>query len=671
MRARLELTTLAPMAQTALHRRPQTSGTIVRRAGGILAKAIPNLGTEPVPARRFRDLPLFWKLLIPFFALMLVLGVLGAFLIVRDLTSRSKAALDQDLVGRSLDVESLIHDRELYLLESANFAANLEDMAQAVSRGDRNGVARLLQSVLALKTDLNLLAATDRQGVSIAEFQRDRAHARPVRTQGTNWASAPFVAKALGEQRGQKSSGFLEVRDDPTVAIVAPVCSQTAPCAPVGVVIVGIRADTLASEALAAVRPPTGRSSYGLSLFDGEGRRIAAHGLIPNETSVPSVVQGQPVAQITNVEDRQVETLYSPLELQGRRAGTVAVAADTRPAFASARGTGIRLGFILLGAMAGIVAIGALLSRAILAQLRPLVATNRALGSGDLSARVPVLANDELGEVARGVNLMADQLQANIETLESRVEQRTQEVRRLLRERTEFFAGLSHELRTPLAVILSQAQLLRDPTFKKTRAGLEDLGHTIGDSAEHLLAHVNEILELAKAELGGIELQVEEVDLGELVDQLRGTVQGLASAGELNLKVRPGKQLPPVRADRERLRQILLNLVDNAVKYTPPGGSVEVEAARRNGKVVVSVRDTGVGIPADVGERIFDPFYRVPGTEAQRGQASSGLGLALTKRLVEAHGGDIWFTSRRDAGSTFNFTLPAHSPKRKRKPSRA
>jgi signal transduction histidine kinase len=642
---------------------------MVRHTRNLLAKSTLTKTAAEVPARGFRDLPLFWKLLTPFFALMLVLGVLGAFIIVRDLTGRAKSSLDQDLIARSLDAESLIHERELYLLESSNFAANIQNMPQAIARHDSDAVARLLQSVLALKSDLNLLAATDNDGVGVAEFVRERSHGRPARVPGSRWASAEFVTKALSDPSGTKTSGFLQVGNETMMAIVAPVCSGTSQCASTGVVIAGFKAATLASEALAAVRPP-GDPAFGLALFDIDGRRIAARGLMPDTDSVPADASTNPVAQITEVGGNQVETLYAGLDLQNRKVGTIAVAAETGPAFASVRGTGFRLGFILLGAMIGIVAIGALLSRAILRQLKPLVETNRALGSGNLSARVEVMGNDELGEVARGVNLMADQLQANIETLESRVEQRTQEVQRLLRERTEFFAGLSHELRTPLAVILNQSQMLRDPTFRKTRSALEDLGYTIGDSAEQLLMVVNEILELARAELGGVELDIEELNVGEMLRQVRGTVAGLASSADLRLKVESAGRMPAVRADRERLRQILLNLVDNAVKYTPPGGTIELGASRRNGEVTVSVRDSGVGIPADVGARIFEPFFRVPGTKAQRGQASTGLGLALTKRLVEAHGGEIWFTSDPDAGTTFNVTLPA-AKKRQRKTARA
>jgi signal transduction histidine kinase len=361
-----------------------------------------------------------------------------------------------------------------------------------------------------------------------------------------------------------------------------------------------------------------------------------------------------PVTRVGRDGSQEVETLYAPFDVQGQRLGTLAVTAQTAPAYSSVRGTGIRLGLILLAAMAGMVGIGALMSRFILAQLSPLIETNRALGSGDFSARVPVVSEDELGQVARGVNQMAEQLQANVETLESRVAQRTEEVRRLLEERTEFFAGLSHELRTPLAVILSQAQMLRNLNGRKTG----EVSEAITESAQQLLGLVNEILELARAEASGIQLHIEDLRLPEVMRSLRGTLIGLSRSGGLKLNVDVPRDLPPVQADGERLRQVLLNLVDNAVKYTPPGGSVRLSAGAQNGTVTVSVADSGVGIPSEIGDRIFEPFFRVPDTSPQGGQASSGLGLALTKRLVEAHGGQLWYESGEAEGTTFRFTLP-------------
>jgi signal transduction histidine kinase len=296
------------------------------------------------------------------------------------------------------------------------------------------------------------------------------------------------------------------------------------------------------------------------------------------------------------------------------------------------------------------------------------VETSRELERGNLSARVPVVARDELGELAGTLNGMAEQLQASHATLERRVDERTEEVRRLLRERTEFFAGISHELRTPIAVILVEAKMLADA--QRDPKTSEAAGTIIG-SAEQLLARVNDILDVARAESGRLEVSLQDVSLPPLFRDLDRSLAALTSGSELSLTVQAPQNLPAVRADPLRLKEVLLNLVENAVKYTPAGGDVSVSAAARNGHVEISVADTGVGIPKKVGDRIFDPFYRVPGTRPSRGGTSSGLGLALAKRVVEAQGGSIRYASRIKQGTTFTIQLPrAKRSSRPRQPDR-
>jgi signal transduction histidine kinase len=251
---------------------------------------------------------------------------------------------------------------------------------------------------------------------------------------------------------------------------------------------------------------------------------------------------------------------------------------------------------------------------------------------------------------------MAEQLQASHETLELRVRQRTEEVQRLLKERTQFFASVSHEFRTPLAVILGQVNMLRDADFRKRNSprSLE----TIQESSEQLLSLIDDLLAAARAEAGQLDVRMESVRLTDVIAGVRRTLEGLAHSGEHDLTIDVPKQLAAVHADPARLREILLNLVDNSVKYTPAGGLIEVSATNGNGMISVSVRDNGPGIPKRLTKKIFQPFAQVPGTSTQRGQSSSGLGLALTKRLVEAQGGTVWFDSTKGAGTTFVFTLP-------------
>ena len=184
-----------------------------------------------------------------------------------------------------------------------------------------------------------------------------------------------------------------------------------------------------------------------------------------------------------------------------------------------------------------------------------------------------------------------------------------------------------------------------------------EAGKVMKDSTDHLLFLINDILDLAKAEAGHIDMKLEDLALQEFFKGLRKTIEGLAAAGSLHAKIDVPNSLPLVRADGSRLREVVLNLVDNAAKYTPPNGHVEVSVRARDDAVEVSVSDTGPGIPEEVRDRIFEPFYRVEGRRPLKGQFSTGLGLALTKRLVEAQGGRIGFENRPEGGTTFTFTV--------------
>jgi signal transduction histidine kinase len=606
---------------------------------------------------RIGDVPLVWKILVPFLLLMLAVGAIGSFAIVSSLSSRAQSAIDEELTRRTVDARSSIHDRELSLLESVGFAANLQGMANAVSRADTSAATRLLRSVVALKKDLDLVAVTNTGGTSLTEFIRDADGFSGG--SGTSYSGLAPVDRALRAPQGATSAGFQRIAGRSMLVVASSICSR-APCAPVGSAIVGFETAKIAGSAQLVLG-----SEATVSLYDSAGRRVASAGPALARLTAPD---GR-TAKSIRIRDRnggtEVETLYAPFQLQGKTAGYLGVGIPTAPFFASARGTAIRLAVLLLIAMAGIVAVGVLLSRVLLARVRPLIRTNRALGRGDLTARAPVLGSDELGELATGFNDMADQLQASHETLESRVRQRTEEVQRLLKERTQFFASVSHEFRTPLAVILGQVNLLRDADYRKRNSpkSLE----TIQESSQQLLSLIDDLLAAARAEAVRLDIELEDVRVADVTGGVRRTLEGLARSGDHELTIDLPKDLPAVRADPARLREILLNLVDNSVKYTPPGGLVELTAVGTNEHVEVSVRDTGPGIPKRLAKKLFEPFVQVPRTKTQRGQSSSGLGLALTKRLVEAQGGEIWFESEAGKGSTFTFTLRlAAEAKRKR-----
>jgi signal transduction histidine kinase len=176
-------------------------------------------------------------------------------------------------------------------------------------------------------------------------------------------------------------------------------------------------------------------------------------------------------------------------------------------------------------------------------------------------------------------------------------------------------------------------------------------------SGQHLLSLINDILDLSKIEAGRMELELTEFDLPAAVDNAVTLVRERASRKGVTVRIAIGDQVGTMRGDERKIRQVLLNLLSNAIKFTPEGGRIEVGAALDNGAVEVSVSDTGVGIAAEDQEAVFEEFRQVGASAAK--QEGTGLGLALSRKFIELHGGTIRVTSEVGAGSTFTFRLPA------------
>lgn len=605
-----------------------------------------------LPAR-VHNARLFWKLLIPPAAVTLLLGLTGTFVLVRFLSSQAQADLDRTLFDGSAEVETYLTDEVLQLLDTLRLAANVEGMRDGAARRDRAAIGRLLAGVAVVRPAADLLAVVGADGATLVELQR--IDGELVSQPKTSFAGQSVVVEALSgevDRMGDKRTGFVVSEGTTMLAIAAPL-----PGAP-GAVVVGSRLQELTAELSV-------RLDAGVAVHDSAGVAMAAAGLATADTKVEGVASNPTRRMVRTADGMRVATAVAALELRGvpRGATTVTIAAD--PVFASARGAGLRLAVLFALALVVIVGVGAVLSRLALAQLQPLIAGRRAWGAGDLSVRVPVRGNDEFGELARGFNTMAEQLQAGYEELELRVASRTEELARLYEEvasvaelRSQLYAGLSHELRTPLFVILGHAEMMTDPALSETGAWREEFAATIAESAGVLMARVDELLELARAQSAAAGLEVEPVELGAIVSGLARMLSALAERAQLRLELHIPEHLPPVQANPTRLREIILNLVSNAIKYTPAGGRIDVRASAHDGEIRISVADTGIGITAEAQARVFEPFFRVAGNAAQHGEASSGFGLALTKRLVEAHGGTITVHSDRGKGSTFTFTLP-------------
>jgi signal transduction histidine kinase len=335
----------------------------------------------------------------------------------------------------------------------------------------------------------------------------------------------------------------------------------------------------------------------------------------------------------------------------------------------------LRYGLMVLCALGIAVLAGVLLARRMVRPIGALRDGAVKLGAGELEEPIAVSTGDELEDLAQEFNRMADELQASHAMLEQRVDERTRDLTetlahnaRLLREletastqKSAFLANMSHELRTPLNAIIGFAQVLDRQKAGELSERQTAYVQDILGSGRHLLAVIDDVLDLARVEAGRLDLSLTGISIGEVIDVALTMVREHADehAIALTADVEPG--LPEVSADALRIRQVLLNLLINAVKFTPDGGRVQVRARRAEGGVAVEVSDTGVGIPLDEQERIFEEFHRARGVAAVEG---TGLGLPLTRRLVELHGGAIAVQSRVGEGSTFRVWLPVGQPAR-------
>jgi signal transduction histidine kinase len=321
------------------------------------------------------------------------------------------------------------------------------------------------------------------------------------------------------------------------------------------------------------------------------------------------------------------------------RAQTDALIAQNSRSYASSRDlfVGVGAGSVVLAVLLGLV-----LSSSLVVPIQRTEERLAEIAEGDFTRRLEVGNRDELGALAANVNRMNDELRRLYDELEA-----------VSRHKSEFLANMSHELRTPLNAIIGFSELLELQLAGELNA--EQLGYVedVLDAGRHLLSLINDILDLSKVEAGKMELELSDFSLRQALEAgltmhaERATRAGVA----LGLALDPGEIT--IHADERKLRQVVFNLLSNAVKFTPAGGRIDVSARLANGVVEVGVTDTGTGIAAIDAERIFDEFASGSAGEG------TGLGLPLSRRFVELHGGRLWAESIPGEGSAFRFTMPA------------
>ncbi len=367
--------------------------------------------------------------------------------------------------------------------------------------------------------------------------------------------------------------------------------------------------------------------------------------LIPILRDEPGITQDDlTVAQNNNGYTDEIGQLFVAFRsAENKLAAQAAEDADQRTDLA------ILVGAVAVGASMALIALfGIVLARSIGRPVRAVADGAGRIAGGELSLRLPQEGPGEVGELTQAFNEMAERLEVN----NAELEQQNEVLRESERGKTELVSIVSHELRTPLASVLGFTALLLkrefDPPTRRHYLGIVDA------QARRLAALLEDFLDVQRIEHEGVDLAKEKVDLASLLNEQAQLYA--AQSPKHRLAVELAERPLTVRGDPGRLAQVVGNLLSNAIKYSPDGGTVQLVAARSGDRVRVAVHDEGLGIPEDQQSRIFTKFFR--GDASATGITGTGLGLAVSREIVEAHGGTIGFDSDPGEGTTFWLELP-------------
>jgi signal transduction histidine kinase/DNA-binding response OmpR family regulator len=437
-----------------------------------------------------------------------------------------------------------------------------------------------------------------------------------------------------------------------------------------------------AENTLSALKAAHNVLSAGIYSPDGKLFASYSRDAASAAPAVPSLPLGQlEIHRFTNEE----VVLVRSIVFEGKPSGTVYIRSDLKELDKSLkRYVGIA-GIVLAVCLVAALLVSAIFRRAVAVPIIHLADVARAVSrEKNYSVRAPrTRASGELALLIDAFNEMLAQIQQNEQALrearddlEVRVKERTAELEKakgeveafsfsILRAKEEleraskfkdqFLSTMSHELRTPLNAVLGFSELLTEERYGPLNERQQRYIKHIHTGGKHLLSLINDILDLSKIEAGRLQLTIENVAVEASFAEVLDTMRPLADKKAQTL-VREALPELSVRADSTRFKQILMNLVGNAIKFTPEGGEIKLSANWLDGAIRVEVRDSGPGIPPDEQKRIFEPFYRMEETDKKI--EGTGLGLAITRRLVELHGGNLGLESRLGVGSCFFFILP-------------
>jgi signal transduction histidine kinase len=311
---------------------------------------------------------------------------------------------------------------------------------------------------------------------------------------------------------------------------------------------------------------------------------------------------------------------------------------------------------IVIGFAVGSIALALLLGYAIswsvIGPVELMDARFQEIAAGDFSQRIEVPNRDELGTLASNLNRMSEELGQ----LYRQIEEKSKQLETANKHKSEFLARVSHDLRTPLNAIMGFTRIVLRRLEGQIPALQKENLQKVLISSEHLLNLINELLDLAKIDAGKMEVIADTFRVEEIINMTTTTVEPLLKDGRVRIVREIAPDLPPLKTDRDKLKQVLFNLLSNAAKFTEQG-EIKVTAARENGTLKLAVADSGIGMKSEALEHIFEEFQQAEKTTASR-YGGTGLGLAIVKKFVNLMGGDIVVESEIGKGSKFTITLP-------------
>lgn len=316
--------------------------------------------------------------------------------------------------------------------------------------------------------------------------------------------------------------------------------------------------------------------------------------------------------------------------------------------------------------------------------LAPILTQNGTVGLvfvGNRSNALPITEGDEelisilanqIGQSLENARLF-EQVFRSSQALETKVQDRTkqlasalEEVQSISKTKSEFISAVSHELRTPLTSIKGYASLLMTGKLGEIPDQVKQRLDKINTHSDNLVKLINDLLDIARIESGRVEMNFEKCNLSDIIENVHDLLTPQMKDKGINWKSDVAKEIPEMMLDSNQVERVFINLVSNAIKFTPENGTISVNATIEDDVVTAQVSDTGIGISEEDIRRLFDEFYRVE-NKINQNVKGTGLGLALAKKIVEAHSGTIWITSQLNEGTTFHFTLPLDNENVKKK----